>query len=382
MNSLINLINAHLSYERGKQTGIPGVIGIIGTIGILYYWERIYPFLDFLAIPSLFKNLGLVGETPLGTIGYILAACLTLSIITVGLFLVAGIALLGVGLISNISQSSKSKPFINFFIQLFLFPFRLFFSVLTLLKVKDRNEYEQAKRYKVNKEEFDFLCYNGIYKSKAEWKRALKENGGMPITNEISKEEALTFLNRLPAPPASKGLTRVSFLVASTFDRKFYILFPTPTVAMEKMLKSGMVYAHRFTLDEPFIDQGLRNYKKITYGDYDVMTTIPVSAIECYFKVEHLPLFSNSIHGMFGGGNSLLRTPRESRSSREYAGIVNSSYLYYAQVMTELIQQMNAAKDLGTKSYLKNKIELAKATNHEAADLMIRRHLKVGAEKQ
>jgi len=259
VNTIFEYFNIKLAYNRGKETGIAGLVGIAVAIACVALWDYIRPVLEFLGVINLLDKLGLIYHGEPGMTWYRLFWGF-LSMYAIGVIIFLAL-LVVVVLFSAFIQTKFSNwlqyIFVLTFFGVFLFlplliitvPFAIVLGIIEAISFiknpsKYKNEWKEKKRLKNKDIELQLTSEVGIseqaklnplYDSNLEINRKLladakgetfvptpKENPNYKEDNEITFEEAFRRLNRLPI----HGDYR--FIIGVTYDRKFYMLLPKP----------------------------------------------------------------------------------------------------------------------------------------------------------
>ncbi|MBU8908099.1 hypothetical protein [Desertibacillus haloalkaliphilus] len=198
MNTLLELYNMKLQYDRGKANGLAGLVAIILFVLFLYYFDHIYPLLDILGIINIFHSLGLVYEGSVAmTLFRIVGGWIALSII-VGLL---GIVLIPLFLLFSVTIEFWGKLFLT---TLMVPVYALYIIPWTI-------------------EAFQFIANPKKFKEHKRSQKRIKELRYIQgVGKEVPKDEAVERLNRLPMNGDH------FFMVGVMYDRNFVILLPCP----------------------------------------------------------------------------------------------------------------------------------------------------------
>lgn len=212
MNTLLSILNGALQYNRGRQTGLAGLVGIGLAILTAYQWNHILPILDKLGIVGFFKSHGFVHEGEGGLTGFLIFMFIfKLTILLCAAFLVLIIITLLLTMIFT-NETIVLKIMIPI-MMVFLFPIIIIYALYQVIFHRKKNQQEADMRKLIGTPQEQLL---------------------RDYSEEISKDQALARLNRIP----TKG-DRL-FLLGVSADNKLYILFPRP-INFETYIKEGFL---------------------------------------------------------------------------------------------------------------------------------------------
>ncbi|WP_209124402.1 hypothetical protein [Alkalihalobacillus sp. BA299] len=315
MNTFLELVSMKLAYDRGKETGLAGIVGIIVVLACIALWGYIRPVFEFFGVMNLLDSLGLIHPEEAGMTWFrLLGGFLAFYVIGIIIFLSL---LFLVFLFSAISSSKFGKWLektfaLTFFIvlisPLFVIAIPLFILVGIIecvSYIKNPTEYKEKrkekKRLNTKKIELQLTSELGIKEQPKQtptydltkelvaqaqadirgetYTPTPKEKPNYKEDNKITFEEAFQRLNRLPM----HGDYR--FLIGVTYDRKFYILLPKPL---------NLAYPRKdvFRAQEIIVNHQLKQLEKgqkITQGEYELVIPNVRSNFENldYYKIEH-----------------------------------------------------------------------------------------------
>lgn len=216
MNTLLSAANAALQYNRGKQTGVAGLVFIGIVLLATYQWDNIVPIFEAIGLISLLDKWGLIYEGESYMTGFsIFMVAFRICI----LFVVLGLLTLVLGIIfSMIGSSNMGAAILGTFVVILALPFillwSLFNSIFTPKEVREERKRERMRKY--------------------------KESNGTPIDiikenyNKITKDEAIRYLNRIP----TKG--DHLFLLGVTADKEVFFVFPKPYYLNTENFSAGL----------------------------------------------------------------------------------------------------------------------------------------------
>jgi hypothetical protein len=317
MNTFLDLVSMKLHYDKGKETGLAGIVGIIVVLACIALWGYIRPVLEFLGVMSLLDKLGLIHPEEAGMTWFrLFGGFLSLYVIAIIIFL---FLLFLVFLFSAISNSKVGKWLGNI---LAITVFHVVISPLYIIAIpliiivgiiefvsyiknptKYKEERKEKKRLNTNKMELQLTRELGISdqpklnpnynqtkeyvaQAKAEIRGETyiptpKENPNYKEHNEITFEEAFQRLNRLPMHGDNR------FLIGVTYDRKFYILLPKPL---------NLEYPRRdvFRAQEIVVNHRMKPHEKgqkLSAGEFELVVPDPSVRYNFenidYYKIEH-----------------------------------------------------------------------------------------------
>lgn len=198
MNTILSVANGVLQYQRGKHTGMAGLMGIVVALVIVFQWENILPVLEAMGIVDFLDKHGLIYEGE----GYITGYLLFKMAFKAAILLSIGIALLlVVAMIISLIFSSDIGLKIAFTVLFILFsPFMFLYFIYDDLRTPKEVKEE---RYRLAKERNKPVI------------EVLKESFEM-----IDKQAAKVRLNRLPTTGD------YHFLLAVTENEEIFAVLP------------------------------------------------------------------------------------------------------------------------------------------------------------
>ncbi|QHA38760.1 hypothetical protein D5E69_23300 (plasmid) [Rossellomorea marisflavi] len=216
-------IEAKMSYDRGKQTGLWGVLGIILVILGAWKWDSIiYPVLDFLGLVTIADRLGLISEYGGVTALRILAAFFILYLFVLITMAVIGLPIMFVSFLLGRTISIKSIvqgtalillliPLLPFFILLGVFKPHYFKQndKITSAKKETKLDRKKRKEYSINQVE-KYLIHS---------------------SEEIDVEDASKRLNRLFMKEDNNYPLAIHKNHSKNEEDQMYILLPSPLYA-------------------------------------------------------------------------------------------------------------------------------------------------------
>lgn len=218
LRDILWAIEAKMSYDRGKETGLWGLIGIGLVILGAAYWETIlYPFFKFIGIVTIAEKLGLVSEYGGITALNVVAAILIFYVMAlIGIVVIGGPILYLVYLFSQDSVITKLiKGFLKLVALLLASPFFILAFIISLLtnpkgvfeKAKSKRKVANSKRYYIINQKEEFINRD---------------------SKELTKEEISERLNRLFMKEDTDYL--IGFRKGYTKDEKdsLYVILPSP----------------------------------------------------------------------------------------------------------------------------------------------------------
>ncbi|MCM3393242.1 hypothetical protein [Cytobacillus oceanisediminis] len=216
MNTLLSAANAALQYNRGKQTGLAGLVFIGIVLLAAYQWDHIVPIFEAIGLISFLDQWGLIYEGESYMTGFsIFMVAFRICI----LFVVLGFLTLVLGIIfSMIGSSNIGAAILGTFVVVLALPFILLWSlydtIFTPKEVREERKRERMRKYKeANSTPIDII----------------KEN-----YNEITEDEAIRYLNRIP----TKG--DHLFLLGVTEENEVFFVFPKPYYLNTENFSAGL----------------------------------------------------------------------------------------------------------------------------------------------
>ncbi|WP_222860158.1 hypothetical protein [Gracilibacillus massiliensis] len=302
----MHFIDGILNYQRGKTTGIYGLVGFVLVLVIAFNFEFVWNFLGTLGIIDMFYKIDVFRE---GDLFYVAAGRFLLFVLGLLLICVVGILLFMV-LFFVVSYAS---PFLLGVIIIVFFPVAFLlilmygayeYCVDAYKKYKDPQGYVEEKRKNKRLKDINKLRFGlDYYKEEKERKKYLRKKGEEAYEvwhideyrkrNDtlISMEQAYQNIRKLPSTEDS------NFVLGVSYDREFYILLPSPIdVFNNSKLKNGEVYCELIKLN-------MKYNSKIKLNEWDIsiptqsnnkFQTIRLDEIEMFFDVNKSPLFKSA----------------------------------------------------------------------------------------
>jgi hypothetical protein len=218
LRDILWAVEAKMSYDRGKETGIWGLVGIGLVILAAAYWETIlYPFFKFIGVVSIAEKLGLVSEYGGITALNIVAAIVIFYILALLMIVVIGGPILSlIYLFSQDSIIAKSiKGLLKLIALLLASPFFIIAFMISLL-TNPKGIYEKAK----NRRKAAFNKRNYIANQ-------IKEYINRDSV-ELTKEEISERLNRLFMKDDKDYLIGYSKAYSKYERDAMYVILPSP----------------------------------------------------------------------------------------------------------------------------------------------------------
>jgi hypothetical protein len=218
LRDILWAIEAKMSYDRGKETGVWGLIGIGLVILSAAYWDTIlYPFFKFIGVVMIAEKLGLVSEYGGITALNVVAAIVIFYIMALFVIVVIGGPILYlIYLFSQDSIIAKTiKGLVKLLTLLLASPFFILAFIISLLtnpkgvfeKVKNKRDEANSKRFYISNHKEEYINRD---------------------SKELTKEEISDRLNRLFMKEDKDYL--IGFRKGYTKDEKdsLYVILPSP----------------------------------------------------------------------------------------------------------------------------------------------------------
>ncbi|WP_419893518.1 hypothetical protein [Oceanobacillus kimchii] len=216
MNSIFQVANTYLHYRGGKHVGLAGIVGVIVTIYIIVIWsDWIQPVVNFIGLDKVVESVGITVEgvggpaiTAYNVFILYLFGCLAFSMIV-------GISLL-IYVFGSVALRSKfGGVLVGVLIFIPLSPMLIWIVVAKSRKISKQQKSALAKSdksqtpppLKKQNELMDYLIHT-------------EEKEGE--SNEVSKEDAIRYLHRLPSTKEYR------YLIGITNNKEIVLLFPRP----------------------------------------------------------------------------------------------------------------------------------------------------------
>lgn len=378
MNSLLELYSMKLSYDRGKETGLAGLIGIIVVIASIALWDYIRPVFEFWGIMNLLDDLGLIYHGEPGMTWFrLVGGFLALYVIVTIIFLCLLFMVFLFSVITNSKFGKWLEKIIGwtFFLALLsplviiTIPFLILGGIIECVSfiknpTKYKEERKEKKRLNKNKIELQLTRELGISEqpklnpdydetkeyvaqAKAEIRGGTyiptpKENPNYKEHNEITFDEAFQRLNRLPM----HGDFR--FLIGVTYDRKFYILLPKPL---------NLMYERKdiFCSQEIKVEHKMKPHEKgqkFSEPEYELIADV----LYMPYRIDNVDYYKFEHFFEIGNAPVYIQQFRNFRLSEQYRMYVNDIQFEYFAKKGHLI---NSLMDINQKdTYDKNLKEL------------------------
>jgi len=216
-------IEAKMSYDRGKQTGLWGLLGIILVILGAWKWDSIiYPVLDFLGLVTLADRLGLISEYGGVTALRILAAFFILYLFVLITMAVIGLPIMFVS--SLLGRTISIKSIVQgATVALLLIPLLPF---LVLLGIFKPDYFKKNDKVTSSKKETKL-----DRKKRKEYSLNQVEKYLNHSSEEIDIEDASNRLNRLFMKEDNNYPLAIHKNYSKNEEDQMYILLPSPLYA-------------------------------------------------------------------------------------------------------------------------------------------------------
>ncbi|PMC36223.1 hypothetical protein CJ195_15525 [Bacillus sp. UMB0899] len=368
MNTLLHGADIALQYFRGKQTGLWGLFGIIITILMVRFWDYIVPVFEFMGVVSFLDSMGLIVEDLPALTGYKILLAFLFGYF---LLIVAGLILLAVyTIIISLTQSELGNKLLKASMYLIFFPFVFMYHLYRgIEKWKNKNEKKrdpegvaEKLRLEKNKDIIDLLKnadvenYNRslIFNRETELDALMKTNwdkyeelNKTPLvfkeSNNVSLNVAINRLNQIPT------IGDEPCLIATTYNRDFYLLLPRPQMNSEPKRLIGEKIMFTFKREAKYLKQkGYFNDCSLSY-EFERNIGFNSSRVEDDFK-ELSEIELDNIEEIFDikGIKTLKHIPTDYRKSRSYSTFVeNEQERYFAKKenLKDMINNANTKED-------------------------------------
>lgn len=235
LNTILSAANAALQYQRGKTTGLAGLAFIALALLVVFQWDHVVPFFEWIGLIGLLDNLGLIYEGESYLTGYaIFGAVFRITIVFVLLLLVGIVLAVLFSMLGSSNIGLAIALGIGFIV---MAPFMIIWAIydhfFTSAEEKKKRDEEAKERRKTP---LDLI----IEKSR-----------------EITENEAKALLNRIP----TNGDDR--FLLGVSSQKDVYLLVPKPTNLEAEFYKADY-YGVKYSL-EKIVDKKTN----LTYKDFE-----------------------------------------------------------------------------------------------------------------
>lgn len=215
MNSIFQVANTYFHYRGGKHVGLAGMVGVIVTVFIILIWsDWIQPVVNFIGLDKVAESAGITVE---GVGGPAITAYNVFILYLFGCL--AFLLMVGMGLLIYVygSVALRSKfggVLVGVLIFIPLSPMLIWIVVAKSRKISKQqkrvvaeSDTKNSPPLKKHNELIDYLIHTEEKERES---------------NEISKEDAIRYLHRLPSTKEYR------YLIGITNNKEIVLLFPRP----------------------------------------------------------------------------------------------------------------------------------------------------------